>query len=84
MQQVSDPVAEMPEPFPVIRATLKNKNLVVRSGSAAVAVLGFWLAIRTGFVEIYPMAIALAFAVNLILKAALEVVELVAETLMPR
>lgn len=84
MQQVSDSMAQAPAPFPVIRATLKNKNLVVRSGSAAVAVLGFWLAFRTGFVELYPMAIALAFAVNLILKAALEVVELVAETLMPR
>ena len=84
MQQISDSMAEAPAPFPVIQATLKNKNLVVRSGSAVVAVLGFWLAFRTGFVELYPMAVALAVAVNLALKAAVEVVELVAETLMPR
>lgn len=84
MQQVSDSMAEAPAPFPVIRATLKNKSLIVRLGSAAVALLGSWLAFRTGFAELYPVAIALAFAVNLILKVALEVVELVAETLMPR
>jgi hypothetical protein len=63
---------------------LRNRLLVVRGGAAAVALLGFWLAFRSGIVDLYPVAIVLAFAAHMVLKVAVEVIELVAETLMPR
>jgi hypothetical protein len=84
MQDAFEQTQEAPVPFPVIRGMLKNKLLVVRGGAGAVAVLGFWLAFRTGVVDFYPVAIVLAIAVHMVLNVAVEVVELVAETLMPR
>jgi hypothetical protein len=84
MQQAFYSMAGAPAPFPVIRATLKNKRLVGLSGAVGMGALVAWLAFRTGFVELYPIAIVLGFAAHRLLKVALEVIELVAETLMPR
>lgn len=75
---------EPPAPFPVIRATLRHKRAIPAGGAAGVAVLVGWLAYRTGLVDLYPIALILAVAAYLALRVALEVVELVAETLMPR
>jgi hypothetical protein len=71
-------------PYPVIRALIKHKKSVTAGGAAAIAFLGFWLALRTGFPEIYAFALMSAAVVYAVLRAAIEVVELVAETLMPR
>ncbi|MGI4816028.1 MAG: hypothetical protein ACRYG5_20075 [Janthinobacterium lividum] len=84
MYDPSGQAAEPPAPFPVIRGLLARKKLVLYGGAIGVALLGFWLAFRTGFVELYPIAIVLAFVTYFVLQVAVEVVELVAETLMPR
>ena len=84
MNQVFDNAQEPPAPFPLIRAVLRNKRLVVNVSTAAVAAVGFWAAYRTGVPDLYPLSVAMAAAIHLVLKVAVEVIELVAETLMPR
>jgi hypothetical protein len=71
-------------PYPTLRAVISNKRLVTSIGAAAAFALGCWLAYRTGLVEIYAFAVFAAVAVHWISTAAIEVVELVADTLMPR
>lgn len=75
---------EAAAPFPQIRSVLKHKRRIVGAASAGVAALGIWLAWRTGVVELYAIALVLAAAVHMAMKVAVEVIELVAETLMPR
>ena len=83
MQEVlSD--AQTPQPFPAIRGLLKQRKHVLRAGAAGVGLMVAWLAWRTGYVELYPVAAVLAMTTYYVLKVAGEVVELVAETLMPR
>ena len=71
-------------PYPVIRGLIRHKQAVTAGGGAAIAALVCWLALRTGFVELYALALLGGAATYLLLRAAVEVVELVAETLMPR
>ncbi|GAA5232319.1 hypothetical protein FOZ76_16795 [Verticiella sediminum] len=72
------------EPFPLIRGALRRRRLIVGAGTALPALLLIWLALRTGvpdFLIAAPIASAVTYGV---LSLALEVVDLVAETLMPR
>jgi hypothetical protein len=71
-------------PYPVIRGLIRHKRAVTAGGAAVIAALGCWLALRTGFVELYAVALLVGAASYVVLLAAVEVVELVAETLMPR
>ena len=75
---------EAPAPFPMIRGLLARKRWISLCGSLGVLLLGGWLAWRTGFAELMPIALVLAGVAHLVLRVAIEVVELVAETLMPR
>lgn len=84
MNQIVEDAQAPAAPFPLIRTVLKNKRLVVNGGAIAVAALGFWAAYRSGVVDLYPVSLALAAALHLVLRVAVEVIELVAETLMPR
>jgi hypothetical protein len=43
-----------------------------------------WLALRTGWIELSALAVAAAVAVHFVTRVAIDVVSLVAETLMPR
>ncbi len=71
-------------PYPTIRGVVRHKRLVTALGTAAIVALGFWLGYRTGLTEIYAIAIIAGAAAYFSLQAAIEVVELVADTLMPR
>ncbi|GAA4333031.1 hypothetical protein GCM10023144_23800 [Pigmentiphaga soli] len=73
-----------PAPYPVIRALLARKRRIPPAGGIAAVLLGCWLGWRTGFAELYPIAVLLGAAAYFALKVAVEVVELVADTLMPR
>ena len=73
-----------PAPYPTIKMALKNKRLIPAAASGATLLLGSWLAYRTNTVDFYLMSFVVAAGVYLVLKIALEVIELVAETLMPR
>ncbi len=71
-------------PYPTLRAVISNKRLVTYAGAAGIFGLGCWLAYRTGLVEIVAFATLAGVATYWALTAAIEVVELVADTLMPR
>ena len=84
MSESKELAGDPPAPFPVIRGMLRHKQGIPFGGAGAVAALGCWLGYRTGAVDLYPIAVLLALAVFFMLRVAVEVVELVAETLMPR
>jgi len=69
--------------WPVIRQLLARRRIVCLGGAAGVAALAFWLGWRTGWPELYGIGVLLGAAMHFALRAAIEVVSLVAETLMP-
>ncbi|HEY9280150.1 MAG TPA: hypothetical protein VIP51_08760 [Eoetvoesiella sp.] len=73
-----------PAPFPLIRRLLSHKKSVINAGTAGTVALVAWAAFRTGFIDLYPVAVVLGVVVYFLLRVAVEVIELVAETLMPR
>lgn len=73
-----------PVAWPVIRLLLSRRREVCLAGAAGVAVLAFWLAWRTGWPELYAIGVLLGAATHFVLRAAIEVVSLVAETLLPQ
>lgn len=75
---------EAAAPFPRIRFVLRNKRRIAGIATGGAALLGIWLAVRTGIVDFYALALLLAAAVHMVTNVAIEVIELVAETLMPR
>jgi hypothetical protein len=70
--------------WPAIRALLAWRDRVTLGGALAVALLGFWLAWRTGWPELALVGLVVAIAAHAVLRIAIEVVSLVAETLMPQ
>ena len=70
--------------WPVIRLLLAHPREVCLAGAAAVALLAFWLGWRTGWPELYAIGVLLGAAAHFVLRAAIEVVSLVAETLLPQ
>lgn len=76
--------AVAPATFPVLRGLIRRKRAVTMGGATAIVLLVCWLAARTGFPELYLFALLIGGAAYGVLLAAIEVVELVAETLMPR
>ena len=70
--------------WPAIRWVLARRAVVCGSAAAAVVLLGLWLAWRTGWPELVPIAAIAAAALFGVLRVAIEVVSLVAETLMPQ
>ncbi|MBF3851502.1 hypothetical protein ISF79_01530 [Burkholderia pseudomallei] len=83
MEQIDD-TQYAPVQFSVIRGLLKRKHVVARGVALSVVLLGAWLGFRTGFVDLYPIAVVLGVFTYFVMSVAIEVVELVAETLMPR
>ncbi|OUM00133.1 hypothetical protein [Variovorax sp. JS1663] len=73
-----------PNRWPAIRVLLAWRDRVTLGGALCVALLGFWLAWRTGWPELALFGLLLAAAAHAVLRVAIEVVALVAETLMPQ
>lgn len=70
--------------WPAIRALLSWRAAVARGGALGVALLGAWLAWRTGWPELLAIGLVAGAAMHCVLRIAIEVVSLVAETLMPQ
>lgn len=70
--------------WPAIRSLLAWRDRIALGGAAAVLLLALWLAWRTGWPELALIGIAAAVAMRFVLRVAIEVVSLVAETLMPQ
>lgn len=84
MYDASVSSGEQSHPYPTIGALLARKSMVIWIGTLGMLVIVSWVAYRTGVVELYPLALLVAAAIHLVLKVAVELVQLVADTLMPR
>jgi len=80
---VSELTANDP-PFPTIALLLRHSRAIRLGASAFVLAILLWLAFRTGWVELAVLAPFAALAVHFTVSVAIDVVSLVAETLMPR
>jgi hypothetical protein len=70
--------------WPAIRSLLAWRDRITRGGALLALLAGLWLAWRTGWPELAAVGIAAAVAMHFVLRVAIEVVSLVAETLMPQ
>lgn len=70
--------------WPAIRWVLARRAVVCGGSGVAVFLLGLWLAWRTGWPELVLVAAIAAAALFGVLRLAIEVISLVAETLMPQ
>jgi hypothetical protein len=70
--------------WPAIRTLLRHRRLVPGGGALAVAAFVFLIAWRAAMPELYIVGAVLAAAMSFVLRVAIEVVDLVAETLMPQ
>ncbi|MGO3125971.1 MAG: hypothetical protein ACTIKR_18265 [Advenella sp.] len=71
-------------PYPTLLAILKFRTSITISGGAILFLAVCWLGFRLGIPDLYALAMAIGVVVYFALKAAIEVVDLIAETLMPR
>jgi hypothetical protein len=70
--------------WPAIRSLLAWRDRITWGGSLLVLLLALWLAWRTGWPELLLAGAVAAVAMHFVLRVAIEVVSLVAETLMPQ
>ncbi|HTH80791.1 MAG TPA: hypothetical protein VL593_17590 [Ramlibacter sp.] len=70
--------------WPAIRSLLAWRDRITWGGALLVLLLAAWLAWRTGWPELALAGVVAAIAMHFVLRVAIEVVSLVAETLMPQ
>jgi len=70
--------------YSTLMTILEHRSLITGGGALFMLIGMAWCGFRTGAAEFYVLAVLAAAGVYFILKAAIEVVDLVAETLMPR
>lgn len=71
-------------PYPAVVALLRHVRAWTLGPSLAVLLLILWLAWRTGWLELSVVAPIAAWGVYFVMRVAVDVVSLVADTLMPR
>jgi hypothetical protein len=76
--------APAPQPFPMIHALLAYRRVVPAAAAVLLAALIAWFGFRTGLPDLYVVAAIAGVGIYGIVQIAIEVVALVAETLMPR
>ncbi len=72
------------QPFPALSFLLRHAKAFPVAAAAIVLALLLWLALRTGWIELAVLAPIVAVAAHFLVRVALDVASLVAETLMPR
>lgn len=82
---VSPVVEQVPTPsYPAIRTLLSHRSAIAVGTALAVWLLCAWLGFRLAMPELYVAGAAVGGALWFVVRVAVEVVELVADTLMPR
>lgn len=75
---------QAPEDYRSLRFALRHGQAMrVGAGVAVAAVIG-WIGTRTGWLELWAVGVAAGVALNFVLKVALDVLALVADTLLPQ
>lgn len=70
--------------YPAVAALIRQARAWTWGAPLAALLLMGWLAWRTGWVELLLLAPFAAWALHAVVRVAVEVVSLVADTLMPR
>lgn len=70
--------------YPAVRALLQRARIWTVGPPLALLVVMLWLAWRTGWLEAALIAPFAAWALHFVMRVAIDVVTLVADTLMPR
>jgi hypothetical protein len=71
-------------PYPAIAALLRGRRAIALGSAVAAGLLTGWLAWRLQWPELYALGLLAGLALYFVMRVAIEVVALVAETLMPR
>ena len=75
---------QAPDDYRTLRFALRQGKALRLGGGIAVAALIGWVGMRTALPELWAVGIAAGVALNFVLKVALEVLALVADTLLPQ
>jgi len=71
-------------PYPAVNMLLARRKLIPPIGAVLIAIVIACPAYRLGWPELYAVAVLCALCCHFILRVSIEVVQLVAETLMPQ
>jgi len=83
-QSASLATVQPPEDYRSLRFALRHgKALRLGAGVAAAGIIG-WIGTRTGLPELWAVGAAAGVALHFVLKVALDVLALVADTLLPQ
>lgn len=77
-------IGGQPVQYPTLLAILKRRKEVPFLGAAFAVLLICWCGFRSNMIDLYVLAVIIGLCVYFVLKAAIEVIDLIAETLMPR
>lgn len=81
---MNDDFEAPPPAYPAVAALIRQARAWVWGTPLAVLLVSGWLAWRTGWPEILLAAPIAAWALHFVVRVAVDVVSLVADTLMPR
>jgi hypothetical protein len=81
MNSVPDP--RLPQ-YPALQFLTRRRKSIPLAAAVIVFALGLWLSLRTGATDVAVIGVALAVIVRFLARAALELLELVTELLIPR
>ncbi len=70
--------------YATLLTILEHRRVITVGGALFLLILLGWCGFRTGIAELYVLAGLSAVGAYFVLKAVIEIVDLVAETLMPR
>jgi len=73
-----------PVDYPSLRLALRHGRAMRLGAGVALAALIGWVGTRTGLPELWAVGAAAGFALNFLLKVALDVLALVGDTLLPQ
>lgn len=77
-------IGGQPVQYPTLLAILKHRKEAPVLGASLVILLICWCGFRSDMADLYALAVIIGLCVYFVLKAAIEVIDLIAETLMPR
>lgn len=77
-------IGGQPVQYPTLLAILKHRKEVPVLGAALVVLSICWCGFRLDMTDLYALAVIIGLCVYFVLKAGIEVIDLIAETLMPR
>lgn len=80
---MNDPSSQ-PVQYPTLLTILKYKKWITAAGAVICFLLICWFGFRADMPDLYSLAVLTGLFIYFLLKAVIEVIDLIADTLMPR